>query len=185
MEVNNNNDKLSGLLDNDKIVSSEKYRTDSDKENKRTSYDSVDDFGRFPYDPNIFKKLHVVMSGFPCCYELYSEGFDMQNAISVTPDVSDLAKKVITGFSEERDFYLRFSYYQERKAIVEQIVKMDKKWERNDALLEAAKEYVAVKHFHQCVYILNTHRRVVYDFQTMTDEEYIELRNQLFEDGNE
>lgn len=191
MEVDDGNDKLSDFFDGDKIISLDKYRTDSDKGYERNSYSysenscnyGEDDFKRVPRDPNIFKRFHEAMLKIPYRYELYSEGFDMQKAISLTPDISDLAKKVITEFSETYYYYRRFYHSDTCRGMLIRIVKMNKNLGRDDALLEAAKEYVAVKYFHQCVRILRIHLSVVCEIQTMTDEEYIELRNQLIEDG--
>lgn len=117
---------------------------------------------------------------------LYSKGFDMQAVIASIPDMDEKIKQVEKeGTFRPHEKSLREGAYAFENIcmdVMESIVKLNPKWERRDAIHEAAKELVAVQDGKQRQLVIDIHRRVYFEFTIATDEEYEALRRSVWED---
>lgn len=119
---------------------------------------------------------------------LYTEGFDMQEETSKICR----EKRIEKTLKFEALFPVEVMEKEGEKLwgsvdkfedvcmdLITGIASMDKQWDRMDAVREAAKELIAVR--HQSPKVVAVHRRVLYEFRTSTDEEYDLLRKSIFE----
>lgn len=116
---------------------------------------------------------------------LYSSDFNMQESINHIPNVEKLAEDAIANIPDKM-FPPTWCNVEQFENIcmdlIEKIVKMNKNWSRKDAMHEAAKELVAVRSADQSQETLDVHARVLYEFSISTDDEYLLLRKQIFEE---
>jgi len=119
---------------------------------------------------------------------LYTKDFDMQKAISEVEDMDSEVDKVLHEPYSERAIIKEvvkkfwdseWQFEDFCTALLEKIVLINRDWERDDALREAAREYIAVRDT-QDIKVIQMHQRVICEIEISTDKEYEFLRDAVF-----
>lgn len=114
--------------------------------------------------------------------DLYSQDFDMAAAIGAVADLPQRVENILQCPCDDD----ACSAWQDDAAfertcveVMEKIIRMDKCTQRKDALEEAAKELVAVRLAGQSKKAEDVHERVLKEFLTASDEEYLIFRKHI------
>ena len=114
---------------------------------------------------------------------LYSPTFDMQATIASITNIAKCVKNVISeveSIKTSPSLGDTEAFESVCMDVIDRIVRMNKKWTRQDAIQESAKELVAVRKASQSLMVETVHMRVLREFLIASDDEYTLLRNQLW-----
>lgn len=113
--------------------------------------------------------------------DLYYKDFDVQAVITSIPDMENQISETLIEVNRCVFPSITDANYESLcMDLIENIVRLNKKWARKDAIREAAKELVAVRKSKQSPLAEKVHLRVLHEFLIATDDEYLLLRKQLW-----